>query len=209
MSSDSRDPAVLWPRIESALRRRPDVSAAAIDRVMSRVRVARLEPAKAPTRQHGVRRATHWFTEQRFIAVSPLQLLAASLVLAAGLYALAGFRSDAASSGVPQSPGVQTQAFAAGYRPEDAARPVQFVFVAKDARQVTIAGDFNDWNPTAAPLHRAGAEGVWSIVLPLAPGRHLYSFVVDGRRWVPDAEAPRAPETEFGESSVILVERGS
>ena len=88
-------------------------------------------------------------------------------------------------------------------------RPVQFVFVAKDARMVTIAGDFNDWNATATPLRRAGADGVWSIVLPLPPGRHLYSFVVDGRRWVPDAEAPRAPEDEFGESSVVLVERGS
>ena len=209
MSSDPHDPAVLWPRIESALRRRPDVSAAAIDRVMSRVRAARLELATAPRHQRRVRRITHWLTEQRVIAISPLQLLAASMVLAAGLYALAGFRSDAASSGVPQSPGVQTQALAAGYRAEEGARPVQFVFVAKDARQVTIAGDFNDWNPTATPLHRAGAAGVWSIVLPLAPGRHLYSFVVDGRRWVPDAEAPRAPEKEFGESSVILVERGT
>src|SRR6185503_122972 len=156
MSSDPRDPVALWPRIESALRQRPDVSAAAIDRVMSRVRVARLEPGTAPTRLHGVRRLTHWLTEQRIIAVSPLQLLAASMVLTAGLYALAGFRSDAASSGVPQSPGVQTQALAADYRGEDGARPVQFVFVAKDARQVTIAGDFNDWNPRATPLHRAG-----------------------------------------------------
>src|SRR6185503_21052275 len=110
MTSDRRDPVALWPRIESALRRRPNVSAAAIDRVMSRVRVARLELAPAPRRQHGLRRLTHWLTEQRFIAVSPLQLLAASMVLTAGLYALAGSRSDAASSGVPQSPGVQTQA---------------------------------------------------------------------------------------------------
>lgn len=208
MSSD-RDPAVRWPGIESALRRRPAVSAASIDRVMARVRLVRLEPA-APTRQeHRARRIAHWLTEQRSIAVSPLQLLAASMVLAAGLYALVGFRPDAVSSAASQSPGVQTQALATGYSEEVAARPVQFVFVAKDARQVTIAGDFNDWNPTATPLHRAGVNGVWSIVLPLAPGRHLYSFVVDGRRWVPDAEAPRAPETEFGESSVVLVERGS
>ena len=208
MSSDPSDLA-LWPRIESALWRRPAVTATSTDRVMARVRVVRLEPAAAPGNEPRVRHIARWLTEQRPIAVSPLQLLAASMVLSAGLYALAGFRPDAVSSVASQSPGVQTQALAADYPSDARARPVQFVFVAKDARQVTIAGDFNDWNPTASPLHRAGADNVWSIVLPLTPGRHLYSFVVDGRRWVPDAVAPRAPEMEFGESSVVLVERGS
>jgi hypothetical protein len=205
------DPGELahWPRIESALWRRPRVSAASIERVMARVRAVPLEPAASPRAEHRLQRAARWLTEERPIAVSPLQLLATSMVLAAGLYALQGFRPDAVSSDASQSPGVQTQALAAGYRADEGARPVQFVFVAKDARQVTIAGDFNDWNPTASPLHRAGAENVWSIVLPLTPGRHTYSFVVDGRRWVRDPLAARAPEKELGESSVVLVERES
>jgi 1,4-alpha-glucan branching enzyme len=153
----------------------------------------------------------HWWTEGRTITVSPAHLLAASLIMAIGLFALRGLRHSLdippIVPGTSASPAILA---AARTRAPTAERPVQFVFVARDARMVTIAGDFNDWNPTTTPLKRAGADGVWSIVLPLSPGRHLYSFVVDGQRWVPDAEAPRAPENEFGtESSVVLVERGT
>jgi hypothetical protein len=48
----------------------------------------------------------------------------------------------------------------------------------------------------------------WAIELSLPPGRHVYAFVVDGREWVPDAAAARAPEDEFGRpNSVILIPR--
>jgi 1,4-alpha-glucan branching enzyme len=82
---------------------------------------------------------------------------------------------------------------------------VQFVFVAENATHVSMAGDFNDWNPNVTPLRRTGAAGVWSVVVPLAPGAYLYAFVVDGD-WVADAAAPRASENAFGgPSSIVLV----
>jgi hypothetical protein len=208
MSPESGETAALWSRIESALRKRPPVAAASVDRVMARVRLQTLEPAP-PVRR--LARVQHWFTRGHTITVSPFHLMAASVIVAIGLFALRGLRQslDAPPMSAGASPSPAIVAATRGGERSDG-RPVQFVFVARDARVVTIAGDFNDWNPTATPLHRAGAEGVWSIVLPLSPGRHLYSFVVDGRRWVPDAEAPRAPENEFGtESSVVLVERGT
>jgi hypothetical protein len=208
MSRESGGTSVLWSRIESALRKRPPVAAASVDRVMARVRMQRLEPAPAARRSTRLRR---WLMERRTITVSPVHLLAASVIIGIGLFALRGLRHSLDT--LPIVPGTTASpailAAARNSAPADE-RPVQFVFVARDARLVTIAGDFNDWNPTATPLKRAGTDGVWSIVLPLSPGRHLYSFVVDGRLWVPDAEAPRAPENEFGtESSVVLVERGT
>jgi hypothetical protein len=44
------------------------------------------------------------------------------------------------------------------------------------------------------------------VDVPLAPGRHLYAFVVDGTRWTPDPNAPLAPGDDFGApNSVIMV----
>jgi 1,4-alpha-glucan branching enzyme len=86
-------------------------------------------------------------------------------------------------------------------------RVVQFVLVAPAASHVALVGDFNDWDAAATPLQQASsAEGVWSVTLPLTPGRHLYAFVVDDSKWVPDPSAARAPEDDFGApNSVIMV----
>lgn len=205
MSPESMDESATWARVERALRRPPRVGATSVDDVMTRVRGQRIEPAPRGT----AATLRRWLTRRHMVAVSPLQLIAASIVIVAaiGVARLSPSRAPAPAPNASPAPAVSLAESGHAARRDE--RPVQFVFVAKDARIVTIAGDFNDWNASATPLRRAGTDGVWSIVLPLQPGRHLYSFVVDGRRWVPDAEAPRAPEDEFGESSVVLVERGS
>ena len=81
---------------------------------------------------------------------------------------------------------------------------MKFVFVAPAAARVSLVGDFNRWDPDATPMQRTG--GTWTVTLPLAAGRHLYSFVVDGTQWMPDPSAPLAPEDGFGHAnSVVLV----
>jgi hypothetical protein len=79
---------------------------------------------------------------------------------------------------------------------------VRFVFVAPGATQVSVVGDFNQWNPTAMPLHRL-SDGTWIADVPLTPGRYAYAFMVDGKIEV-DPVAPRA-EGDFGENSVLMV----
>ncbi len=93
---------------------------------------------------------------------------------------------------------------ASGRSPTAAAMrtPVQFVFVAEQAGQVSLVGDFNDWDPQATVLSRA-AGGVWSVVVPLEPGRFTYSFVVDGKIWHADPEAPLTTH-DFGRPSSVL-----
>lgn len=66
-------------------------------------------------------------------------------------------------------------------------RFVEFVLKAPKAKRVTIAGDFNDWQPE--PMN--GSKGRWQLLLPLPPGRYQYAFQVDGI-WTPD---PGAKET--------------
>ena len=82
----------------------------------------------------------------------------------------------------------------------------QFVLFAPEAGSVSVAGDFNGWDPGATPLVRRGE--VWTVTVSLEPGRHVYSFIIDGEEWVPDTDAPRAPDDEFGRpSSVLLLTR--
>ena len=205
MSHEPLETPILWAQIETAIRRRPRVDPLSIELVMARVRAVEAEPAR---RAGAGKQLGRWFERVSGLDLrgpSALALVAASLLLAVGV--VVGRFTATREAGAPS---VAPVAVTPSDAREMELRPVQFVFVAKDARSVTIAGDFNDWNPVSTPMRAAGADGVWSIVLPLPPGRHLYSFVVDGRRWMPDDDAPRAPENEFGaESSVILVERGS
>jgi len=82
---------------------------------------------------------------------------------------------------------------------------VRFVLVAPYASRVSLVGDFNKWNPSAMPMRRSTDGRAWLLDVPLPPGRHVYSFVVDGDL-APDPAAPRAGDDDFGvPSSVVLV----
>lgn len=89
-----------------------------------------------------------------------------------------------------------------GIEPAVSAVRVQFVLVDPAAKQVSVVGDFNDWNPTANPLQSVG--GVWSSVAVVTSGRHDYAFVVDGK-WISDPAAPRAPADELSGGYSVLI----
>jgi hypothetical protein len=56
-------------------------------------------------------------------------------------------------------------------------------------------------------MRRATDGRAWLLDVPLVPGRHVYSFVVDGDLTA-DPAAPRAGDDDFGvPSSVVLVTR--
>ena len=199
----------LISRIAAELRRpvplRPDFDA----RVMAAVR--RAIPS-LPVR------AWTWLREPRVVAVSPL----GGLAMAAGLAGLlvvgtisrkpsAISRQQSAVSRQPSA--VSRQQAAVGRQPSavgaGAAASVTFVLVAPQARSVALAGDFNDWD-AARVLMRREASGLWTVDVPLAPGRYRYVFVVDGRRFVADPAAPRAAGDDFGTpTSVVTVGGGA
>jgi len=79
----------------------------------------------------------------------------------------------------------------------------QFVLRAPDAKNVSLAGDFTGWQP-AFTMTRSD-PGVWTVVVPLDPGIHQYSFVVDGTRWIPDPSAPAVNDGFGGMNSRIAV----
>jgi hypothetical protein len=84
-------------------------------------------------------------------------------------------------------------------------RSVEFVLRTAADSAVALVGDFNDWDPAATPL-RPASDSLWSVIIPLRPGRYRYTFIVDGTRWHRDPSAPRALEDDFGApTSVITV----
>jgi 1,4-alpha-glucan branching enzyme len=82
---------------------------------------------------------------------------------------------------------------------------VRFVFVDAGAKQVEVVGDFNEWAKGATQLSHSGAPGVWTVSVPLSPGRHEYAFIINGSRWVADPFAPKSSDDFGTESSVIRV----
>lgn len=213
MPDEDERVGVVLDRVLRELRRPVTADPAIDERVMLAISAS---PALAlsgdPGEAGGAARAAgawRWITKRRVVRVSPLGALA----FAAGLGALAVMGARFASS----RHGIAVPAIAAGSEwpaatpvrvavaPGRTEWPVQFVLVAPGATSVAVAGDFNDWQPERLPLRRSDG-GLWSAAVPLPGGRYTYSFLVDGRRWVADPTAPRAPGDDFGApSSVVMV----
>jgi 1,4-alpha-glucan branching enzyme len=99
------------------------------------------------------------------------------------------------------APAKSTAAVAAKPEVPKAGR-VSFELVRPEAKNVYVAGDFNDWKPERAPLAPAG-NGRWVGDLAIKPGRHEYLFVVDGE-WMPDPNARESVQNPFGGRNSIL-----
>lgn len=200
-------------RVVGALRHPVHLDPVFDARVMARVRDEGRVARDAWIRPSAPVRAWQWLARPRTIRVSPLVGLAAAAAIAAVV--VLGRAAPDQRPRPSNEVAIAGETLAVGTAPASLTpRPaslVQFVLVAPDARGVSLVGDFNDWDVAATQLRPAGAGGVWTIEVPLAPGRHRYAFVVDGKRWLADPSAPRAVDDDFGTpSSVVTIgERGA
>ncbi|MBV9109259.1 MAG: glycogen-binding domain-containing protein, partial [Gemmatimonadetes bacterium] len=78
---------------------------------------------------------------------------------------------------------------------------VQFRIRVPDAHSVAVAGTFTGWKPSVALKETSPDE--WTALVPLRPGVHDYAFVIDGRRWMPDPNAPQVDDSFGGTNSRI------
>jgi len=203
MTDASRDPLV--HRAIEELRRLPPVDAAAIQRVVAAAAAARLTPSDdeppvlAPYR---VRPRRVW-----------------SMVGLAAAAALVGFvvrgawkpidraAPDAVATTAANRQPTQVRAASANER-ESMPVPQQFVFNYRGAHRVALVGDFNRWDPNSAPMNRSPDGEMWSVTLPIAPGRHMYGFMIDDSLFMLDPRMPKARDPDLGaEGSIVLVVR--
>ena len=75
---------------------------------------------------------------------------------------------------------------------------------APQARQVSLVGDFNGWDPKATPMTRQ-ADGQWMVSLELRHGYHQYVFLVDGKRVLDPKAAGRVQNERKEPVSLIAV----
>src|SRR5205809_1037247 len=61
---------------------------------------------------------------------------------------------------------------------------------AQPAAQVAIAGEWNRFDPAAAPMDGPDPGGAWHARVAIDAGAWAYKFVVDGATWVLDPSNP-------------------
>ena len=95
-----------------------------------------------------------------------------------------------------------------GEAPQDASKRKRVVLTIDvgPGKNVSVAGNFNDWDPTAKQLNDKGGSGVYSCALLLKPGTYEYKFVIDGV-WCVDTGNPHFTPNDLGTlNSVLIVE---
>jgi len=213
--------------VVAALSELPVVSEADVQRIVSRARAGAAETERRSGPRWAATRASREYrvpaeaamrkARSRWFGAVPMAA-AATLVLAAGV---AGFlignggsgdaagdaaRVVAAVDAPARVPGGFELTAVAADPLAEAPIGTQFVLDAPQAKRVTVVGAFNQWDAGATPLMRDPATGLWTINVPLAPGRHVYAYMVDDSVLTLDPRAPKAEDPELGASgSVILV----
>lgn len=84
-----------------------------------------------------------------------------------------------------------------------AAKAVTFTFHAEKGKAVYVAGEFNNWDPTAKKM--AHKNGVYTASVKLAPGEYQYKFVIDGAWCVDPQNALSIPNDQGTWNSLITV----
>ena len=102
---------------------------------------------------------------------------------------------------VPHSP-LRPGRLGAHYSVKKTLKPVNFTCLAPQARLVTLAGDFNDWDPGALPLTRQ-PDGSWTGQVTLSHGHHHYHFLIDGKPTL-DPRAQGVARNEQNEKVSLL-----
>lgn len=200
MSEHEQELDATLARAITELRREPPARPDAVARAVEAARAASTVPeALAPASMARRRR------RRTILAVAGIAAAACVAGYAARGMLEPGERAAPAAAG-SASNGLVVQAANAGDDP--AHLTWQFVFQSSRAHRVSLIGDFNGWDPTAAPLTRAAGSGLWSVTLPLTPGRHTYAFLVDDSSFVLDPRAPATRDADLGsKESVVIVGR--
>ena len=74
------------------------------------------------------------------------------------------------------------------------------------AREVFVAGTFNDWDPARDRLTRVASNGSFRATLALPKGRHEYKFVVDSVWCTDPLNSESAPNDQGSTNSVLVVD---
>jgi len=107
------------------------------------------------------------------------------------------------TSGVPATPAEVQQKIDEIYGVQPTDGGVLFVAHAPGASSVQLAGDFNAWSPETTPMAPSRTGESFHTLLPLAPGRYCYRYVIDGD-WRSDPHNKYVESNPFGELNSVV-----
>ncbi|MFC1569525.1 alpha-amylase family glycosyl hydrolase [bacterium] len=79
----------------------------------------------------------------------------------------------------------------------------RFQPVISGVENIFLAGTFNDWSDSRAPMSDEDGDGVYEVTILMRPGTYQYKFVVDGA-WITDPEAEAYADEGRGESNALI-----
>ena len=82
------------------------------------------------------------------------------------------------------------------------AKPTEFKFYAPQAKKVSLAGSFNNWD-TSALTAKKDSKGNWETKVNLKPGKYEYKFFVDGA-WINDPRCSSCVVNSFGSRNCVI-----
>jgi len=82
-------------------------------------------------------------------------------------------------------------------------KEVTFAMESSAAKDIYIAGDFNDWQINDESRLARGESGCWEKQMKLPHGRYRYKFVVDGE-WMIDSKNQVSETNEFGSFDSVM-----
>ncbi|MEP6495495.1 MAG: glycogen-binding domain-containing protein [bacterium] len=202
MSDFELDPVVR--RAIDELRRLPANDRDAVSRIVGAAAATRVAPADEPTfittpRARGI----------RIWSVAGLAAAAAIMgFIARGAFASHSSPTMRADPTVASAVTPSATRYAGSSASDVLLIPRQFVFENRDAHRISVVGDFNNWNPAKAPMTRSSDGMLWSAIVPILPGRHVYGFMVDDSLFTLDPREPKVRDPDLGTNgSVIIVGR--
>lgn len=129
---------------------------------------------------------------------------AVAAALALGLFFLYQPDTPLAPLAPVQQPGlVQHSAVATPAAP--LGHQQRFVLYLPGSKQARIVGTFTNWKPLA--MERIGESGYWALTLPVPPGEHRYSYLIEENKRIADPTVIAREQDDFGgENSIIEVQ---
>ena len=80
----------------------------------------------------------------------------------------------------------------------------KFSLYAPEAHTVTLMGEFNGWGSTRELSLRPQGKGIWTVEVPLSPGRYQYAFLIDGKDMATDPRAEQHVNDDYGRKNAVL-----
>jgi len=82
---------------------------------------------------------------------------------------------------------------------------VKFIYESKNAENIAVVGDFNNWSKSDVLMQRIDSTGFWTAEIRLSEGIYKYMFLVDGKKWMPDPLSRIKVKDSLGNEGSLLV----